>query len=143
MGKMARLLSPDIIMYALIILAFGIGTYERNRVWGSGVSLLKDTVSKSPNKERPHTNLGYELIMEERFEEAIVEDLKSIEIGGKDYIPYQHLGIAYFSIGDLNSAYYYAHQAATMERTEATLIPLGMILKEKGYKTDGKRLIKP
>jgi tetratricopeptide (TPR) repeat protein len=33
-------------------------TYQRNAVWGSEVTLWKDTVAKSPQKTRPYVNLG-------------------------------------------------------------------------------------
>jgi tetratricopeptide (TPR) repeat protein len=36
-------------------------TFARNQVWGSEVSLWRDTVEKSPNKYRPHLNYGLAL----------------------------------------------------------------------------------
>ncbi|MGD9332692.1 MAG: hypothetical protein PVJ53_15365, partial [Desulfobacterales bacterium] len=39
-------------------LMFGYWTYERNKVWQNAIALWQDTVKKSPQKARPHFNLG-------------------------------------------------------------------------------------
>jgi tetratricopeptide (TPR) repeat protein len=50
---------------------FSFWTYERNMVWGDEVTLWRDCVRKSPQKARPHNNLGYALREEGRLDEAI------------------------------------------------------------------------
>ncbi len=42
-----------------IVLFYSACTYERNNVWKTQITLWEDTVNKSPNKVRPHYNLGY------------------------------------------------------------------------------------
>jgi Tfp pilus assembly protein PilF len=60
----------DLIFYALIIAALAVGTYERNRIWQTDLSLWEDCTMKSPDKERPYLNLGAALIDRGRFSEA-------------------------------------------------------------------------
>jgi len=38
-------------------------TYSRNRIWNSDIELWTDCVKKSPNKDRPHNNLGNAYLM--------------------------------------------------------------------------------
>ncbi len=53
-------LSPYVEYLILLILVTGFGSagYQRNVVWKNEVSLWRDIVNKSPNKYRPHHNLG-------------------------------------------------------------------------------------
>ncbi|MBV9771589.1 MAG: hypothetical protein JOZ32_18605, partial [Bryobacterales bacterium] len=44
---------------ALVLLAEGVLTYQRNQLWGSAVDIWKDTVSKSPDKLRPRFQLAF------------------------------------------------------------------------------------
>jgi tetratricopeptide (TPR) repeat protein len=67
----ARLL--EITIFAAIILLLAAGTYYRNRIWGSQMSLWRDSAKKSPEKDRPSINLSAALMREGRYEEAIYE----------------------------------------------------------------------
>ncbi|MBF0343505.1 MAG: tetratricopeptide repeat protein [Nitrospirae bacterium] len=40
------------------LLTLSVATYKRNEVWRNKISMWSDVVSKSPNKARPHYNLG-------------------------------------------------------------------------------------
>jgi Flp pilus assembly protein TadD len=42
----------------VVVIVFSVSTYLRNNVWRTEISLWEDTVAKSPNKARPHNNLG-------------------------------------------------------------------------------------
>ena len=44
---------------ALVLVVEGSLTYQRNMLWGNAIDLWKDTVSKSPQKLRPHFHLAY------------------------------------------------------------------------------------
>ncbi len=48
----------ELIILSSFVLFHGICTYEHNRVWQTPITLWEDTVKKSPNKIRPHYNLG-------------------------------------------------------------------------------------
>jgi tetratricopeptide (TPR) repeat protein len=41
-----------------LVLALGLGTYERNKAWRDDLTLWSDVVSKSPDDFRAHSNLG-------------------------------------------------------------------------------------
>jgi hypothetical protein len=60
----------EIIIYGLLILLLMIGTYWRNRVWNSELELWADCVKKSPNKDRPHNNLGSFFLEQSKYGEA-------------------------------------------------------------------------
>ncbi|MFV0438923.1 MAG: tetratricopeptide repeat protein [Desulfopila sp.] len=63
---------PLVVTVALSLVAVVLAywSYERNAVWQTGVSLWSDVVAKSPDKARPHVNLGRALAQENKFEEA-------------------------------------------------------------------------
>ncbi|MBW2201511.1 MAG: hypothetical protein JRF71_11885, partial [Deltaproteobacteria bacterium] len=69
-----RLLNQKWLGVALlcaVAMLFSFWTYERNSVWIDKVTLWKDCVQKSPNKARPHYNLGKALVARNRLSEAI------------------------------------------------------------------------
>ena len=53
-----RLCTAEIAVLTGIVLFYGVCAYERNKVWETDILLWKDTVKKSPDKLRPHYNLG-------------------------------------------------------------------------------------
>jgi len=55
----------------LIIFIFSLATYSRNMIWGDGVRLWEDTVSKSPRKCQPLINLGWAYEQKGQIEETI------------------------------------------------------------------------
>jgi len=63
------------LLYAmvLVVMTLSTATYARNDIWREEVRLWEDVVRKSPNKTRPHFNLGRAYQKQRRFEEAIVE----------------------------------------------------------------------
>jgi len=54
-----------------IIIALGVGTYLRNKVWADRVSLWSDVVSKNPQSDRGHNNLGIALALQGQLDKAI------------------------------------------------------------------------
>jgi tetratricopeptide (TPR) repeat protein len=58
---------------ALVVLLLCLFTYERNRLYYDQVSLWSDTVNKSPNKARPHNNLGHAYALQGAWDQAIDE----------------------------------------------------------------------
>jgi tetratricopeptide (TPR) repeat protein len=87
----------------LIIMLLGWGTYKRNMVWGSEISLWEDVARKSPNKARSHNNLGKayasaalaDKTMGHLADKSIVEYKKAIKLNPRNFVAYDNLGQAY------------------------------------------------
>lgn len=57
----------------LLVLVLCFFTYQRNRLYHDQVSLWSDTVRLSPNKARPHNNLGHAYALQGNWDQAIDE----------------------------------------------------------------------
>ncbi|MDZ4748748.1 MAG: tetratricopeptide repeat protein [Saprospiraceae bacterium] len=65
---------------ALVIVVNSVLTSMRNNVWKDEITLSTDSIKKSPGKARPYNNRGDALVDKERFEEAIKDFDKAIEL---------------------------------------------------------------
>ncbi|MFC1844606.1 tetratricopeptide repeat protein [Thermodesulfobacteriota bacterium] len=84
---------------AVVILVFAGTAYARNSVWRNNVVLWQDVVSKSPQKARPHLNLGVAYDKKGLREEAIKEYLIARKIN-PDYVEaHNKLGFIYMTKG--------------------------------------------
>jgi protein O-mannosyl-transferase len=129
------------IFIIVIVGTLSLLSYERNKVWQTELSLMSDTVSKSPNKMRPNINLATAYLVEKNYQKGLEYGLRALKIGDEYYI-YYNLSIAYEGLGDLDSAYAMARWAVKMTKDPTTMTQLGLILQKMGYKTDGKTLTK-
>jgi len=69
-----RLIRVGAIGIALaLVLLLGLFTYQRNVLYRDQVLLWSDTVHKSPNKARPHNNLGHAYALRDDWDRAIEE----------------------------------------------------------------------
>ncbi len=93
-----------IVTIFAIILVFSAWTHERNTLWSNAVSLWSDVVEKSPQKARPHNNLGNALKRQGRIEEAIVHFNKALQINPGYAKAYNNLGTALASQGKTEEA---------------------------------------
>ncbi len=84
-----------ISILALVIVVNSVLTYLRNNVWKDEITLSTDSIKKSPGKGRPYNNRGDALVDEERYEEAILDFDKAIELLPK-------YAMAYYNRGSLN-----------------------------------------
>lgn len=89
---------------ALIIIIFSFLTYNRNKVWQDDVTLWNDNVQKTPNKARPYNNRGYAYRMQGKFDYALADYTKAIEIDPKYHVAWTNRGYIYFSIGQFEKA---------------------------------------
>ena len=95
------------VLYAVLgaaVISLAIGTYLRNTVWTSEISLWEDAAKKSPAKIRPLQNLGIYYSMQGRLAEAEEELQKAIRIDPRNYELHNNLGIVYRKQGDLAGA---------------------------------------
>jgi tetratricopeptide (TPR) repeat protein len=98
----------ELLVIVAILLLSGWTTHQRNLVWKDEFSLWSDVVKKSPDKARPHNQLGVVLTDNGKYDEAIAEITHAISINPhpKRYVA---IGNAYIEKGllDLALAQYY------------------------------------
>jgi tetratricopeptide (TPR) repeat protein len=75
------------------------GTHERNKVWRDPITLWQDCLKKSPRKERPHYNLGFQYSLVGRYQEAIEAFKESIRLRPNDPESYNNLGLVHKAMG--------------------------------------------
>jgi len=73
----------------VLVLALCFFTYQRNRLYQERLSLWSDAVLKSPNKARPHNNLGHAYALQGDWDLAIDEFRTAVRLD-PDYILAQH-----------------------------------------------------
>jgi len=93
-----------VLILAVVVLVFSGLTYERNKVWRSGVTLWEDVVQKSPGKARGHSNLGLELRAKGKVREAIEHYKMAIRLKPGYADAYNNLGVAYKELGLVEDA---------------------------------------
>jgi len=90
----------EIVIYGLVILLLMAGTYWRNRTWNSPIELWADCVKKSPNKQRPHYNLGNEFSRQGKYQEAVFHLSEALRIKPNLAATHYNLGNVYLIIGN-------------------------------------------
>lgn len=93
-----------VLILAVAVLFLSGLTYERNKVWQSGVTLWGDVVQKSPGKARGHLNLGVELRAIGKVREAIEQYKLAIRLKPDYAEAYNNLGVAYKELGRMDEA---------------------------------------
>jgi tetratricopeptide (TPR) repeat protein len=87
-----------------VVGVFSIWTYQRNQVWENRISLWQDCVKKSPNKARPHNNLGQALADRGIVDKAIENYQRAIQINPNLAQAHNNLGMAFEEQGKTNEA---------------------------------------
>lgn len=100
---------------ALILELYGAATLLRNITWSNDWMLWEDAVSKSPNKDRPHHELGLALMDAGQTEEAAREFKKVLEINPQHSVAYLNLGNTYLRQGKLAEAAENYQRALSMD----------------------------
>jgi tetratricopeptide (TPR) repeat protein len=127
---------------AVILLALGLLTYQRNQVWANSLTLWKDAELKSPKLARPHLNLGLAYQSNGELDAALTEYRYALSINPKLSIAYTNIGSIYFSVGDLDKA-----ESALKKATELsphlwdTYMDLAVIAMRKNQTTMALELI--
>jgi protein O-mannosyl-transferase len=89
---------------ASVVLVLAVAAYERNTVWGSELSLWSDIAKKSPNKVRPHNNLGIAYAINGMTDQEIEQYKIAIGIAPDYPEAHYNLGNAYFLKGMMDMA---------------------------------------
>lgn len=77
------------------VLVLSLLTHQRNLLYHDEVSLWSDTVMKSPDKARPHNNLGHAYAMQGDWEEAIEEFRIAVRLDSDYALAQKNLRDAY------------------------------------------------
>ncbi|RJP75750.1 MAG: tetratricopeptide repeat protein [Desulfobacteraceae bacterium] len=83
----------------IVVSVFSVWTYHRNQVWKDEITLLMDCVLKSPNKFRPHYNLGIAMAEQGRTHEAVSYYLEALRIDPEYASLHTNLGLEFFIQG--------------------------------------------
>ena len=70
-------------------------THERNKIWQDDLVLWTDCHQKSPNKARPYLNIGQILTERHKFDEALPNFLKAIEINPNFVDAHYNIAVLY------------------------------------------------
>ncbi len=89
---------------ALLVLVLSVLTFNRNFAWKDDLSLWSDAVAKSPMSARAHDNLGLAWMGVNKYDLAIGEFNKTLELNPRYYLAYYNAGVAYQLQGDLEKA---------------------------------------
>jgi tetratricopeptide (TPR) repeat protein len=101
-----------------MILALAGASYQRNRAWMNSLLLLEDNVKKSPGKARPHYNLGLQLSLIGRIDEAIGYFRAAIRLRPTSE-EYNNLGNAYEAKGLIDQAAEQYRMAISLDTANA------------------------
>jgi Tfp pilus assembly protein PilF len=117
----------------LIIIILSGATYVRNSLWKDEVRMWEDVVKKSPQKVRPHSNLGHFYGKRVRFEDAIREYNIALRLDPYDYQIHNNLGVIYKGQGRLAEATEEYRKALMLNPEDAMAhYNLGNIFREQG-----------
>jgi tetratricopeptide (TPR) repeat protein len=94
-----------LLIGAIVVAVFSVFTYQRNQTWATELTLWSDCVEKSPNKARPHVNLGAALYRERRVDDAIRHFRKALVIDPEFAEAHLSLGLALKSKGQIEEAF--------------------------------------
>lgn len=89
----------ELVVLIIVLLLYGLATYQRNFIWKDDFSLWSDVVKKSPEKARPYNNLGRAYLANKTFQQAVPFLEEALRLN--PYFSYAHynLGIAYQGTG--------------------------------------------
>jgi hypothetical protein len=97
----AKIFLPVMI---LMVFSLSLTAYARNMIWRDEVTLWEDVLKKSPNKARPHYNLGVAYQRQGRFDGAIREYQTAINLNPNHAKAYSNMGAVYHQQERLDDA---------------------------------------
>jgi Flp pilus assembly protein TadD len=104
-------------------------TFERNKVWVDEIALYQDSAAKSPQKARPHNNLGAALSRRGRLQEAIDQYQIALRIKPDYADAHYNLGYALAKQGHLNEGLSHFTEALRLEpKNLKALNNIGVVL---------------
>jgi protein O-mannosyl-transferase len=111
---------------ALVLVAEGALTYQRNLLWSNAVDLWKDTVSKSPEKYRPRFQLAYAEYQAGICGDAVEQFQKAAAIERPRHDLLLDWGLAYDCAGNPQQAIAKLQQSADLDPSAHAYSQIGM-----------------
>jgi tetratricopeptide (TPR) repeat protein len=103
-------------VFSVMVLFYSFKTYERNKIWKTGVSLWTDVIEKSPGVTRPLLNRGFAFARLEQWDNAIADYTRAIEIDSVyNYEAFSKRAIAYGNVGQWEKAINDCNKAISLE----------------------------
>jgi tetratricopeptide (TPR) repeat protein len=139
----ARSTARVVVVSAVIVSAvLAVASICRNRVWANDITLWSDAAQKSPNKARPHLNLGTALAVAGRLEEGTRELRRAVEIE-PDFYSRTQLGAALLALGRFPEAEPELREAVRLKPADPeALFNLGMALMRTSRAEEAKAVLK-
>ena len=97
-------LSTAITIFAIVVGVLVALTWSRNSLYADEATLWLDSISRSPDKPRPHSNLGYVLMARGQLGEAIEQFNTALRLNPAYEPAYNNLGYALSSMGRTDEA---------------------------------------
>jgi len=122
-----------ISLLILIVIAYGVTTFQRNQIWENKFTLWSDVIQKSPGKPRSHYNMGNVLSDAGHHQKAIEYYLSAIKLK-PDYVDaIVNLGNSWNSLGNTDKALKYYMKALEYDPMFfKALNNIGVILSDRG-----------
>ena len=126
------------IFLGAVAIMFSIWTYERNGTWSDEVTLWQDCVKKSPNKARPHNNLGLYLSERSRSEDAMRHYSEALRIKPDYAEAHNNMCAVLYNQGRIQEAFTHCTAALRMKPGYADAQNnLGIVLATQGKLQEG------
>jgi tetratricopeptide (TPR) repeat protein len=90
-------------------------SFQRNTVWKDDMTLWSDVIKKSPDKSRPHNNLGNAYLSRGDPQRAIALHRRAIELDSKNHDAYYNLANDYLRIKRLEDTIGYYKKAVELK----------------------------
>ncbi len=118
LGKNSRriVITATILCLLIVLGSLSIATRQRNLVWQTKMSLWQDVVAKSPNKSRPHNNLGNCYYLKNDLYNALPHYERAVELDPKNIEAYYNIGLIYTKVGNHQKANQYYELFKTKSR---------------------------
>ncbi len=122
-----------LLLLVAVLVSMAAAAYARNNLWSDPVALWEDAVRKSPDKWRPHNNLGKEYAKEGRLIEAEREFRQALKINDGVLMAYMNLGALYIGLGKIDLALESLDRAAFLDPSNPEIYSdIGIALSKKG-----------
>ncbi|HUB66948.1 MAG TPA: tetratricopeptide repeat protein [Candidatus Methylacidiphilales bacterium] len=118
---------------AVLLLIFGIWSWQRVSVYQNEETLWTDTLAKNRNCGTAYDNLGFALYQKGQINEAISQYQKALELNPRDDLAYNDLAQAFLREGQMDQAIIQLQRAlAVNPNSGVTYVNLGDALAQKG-----------